>query len=66
MCSMQTLPFHFVMSLDHPGAMPGAFSDSAVEAITAMGFSRKEAERALWMTHGNPERAAAWLMDQAA
>jgi uncharacterized UBP type Zn finger protein len=43
----------------------GVFSDSTVEAITAIGFTRKQAERALWMTHGDADRAAAWLADQA-
>lgn len=43
----------------------GVFSESAVEAITAIGFTRKQAERALWMTHGDADRAAAWLADQA-
>lgn len=46
------------------GSKTAAFSESAVNALTSMGFSRDQAERALWVTHGSADRAAAWLADQ--
>lgn len=46
------------------GSKTAAFSEGAVGALTGMGFSRDQAERALWVTHGSADRAAAWLADQ--